>query len=129
VSLQTCSERGVSEPGAERRRATALWTTLVAMCAVCCAGPLLAVLTAVGLTAGVAALFIPALAVVAVAAGSAVWWLRRSSSRRTALTKQSPGRVVIAVPAVHRYSAVDSVVGPPAAGQQRSAASGEEAGP
>jgi hypothetical protein len=128
VSLQTCSERGLSEPGAERRGATALWTTLVAMCAVCCAGSLLAVLTAVRLTAGVAALFIPALAVVAVAAGSAVWWLRRSRSRRTALTKH-PGRVVIAVPAVHRYGAVDSVVGPPAAGQQRSAASREEAGP
>jgi Flp pilus assembly protein TadB len=109
----------VSESGDDRREATALWTTVVAMCAVCCAGPLLAVLTAVGLTAGVAALFIPALAVVAVTAGSAVWWLRRRRSRRTALTRQSPGRVVFAVPAVRRYGAVDSVVGHPAAEQQK----------
>jgi hypothetical protein len=119
----------VSEPGAERRGAAALWTTVVAMCLVCCAGPLLAVLTAVGLTAAMAAVFIPALAVVAAAAAFAVWWLRRRRSRTMALARQSPGRVVIAVSAQRRYDSVDSVGGPSAAGPQRSAASREVAGP
>ena len=52
---------------------------VVAACAACCAGPLLAVLAAIGVTSALAAFVLPGLAVVTVAAGGGVWWLRRRS--------------------------------------------------
>jgi hypothetical protein len=54
----------------------------VAACAVCCAGPLLAVLATLGTAAAIGAYFIPALAALAVAAAlGAIWLLRRRRSR------------------------------------------------
>ncbi|MCK9874687.1 hypothetical protein MXD59_02630 [Frankia sp. Ag45/Mut15] len=61
-------------PAASATRRSRPWSTIgtaaaaVAACAVCCAGPLLAVLGAVGATATIAAVWIPALAFVALAA-------------------------------------------------------------
>ena len=73
-----------ARPGDGRHGAVAIWAAAVAACAVCCAGPLLAVLAAVGVTAGVAAVAFPALSVLAVAALGGVWWLRRCSRARCA---------------------------------------------
>jgi len=52
---------------------------VAAACVVCCAGPLLAFLAAIGVASAVAAVFLPALAVVAVGAGGGIWWLRQRS--------------------------------------------------
>jgi hypothetical protein len=112
----------MSKPETERRGVAALWTAVVAACVVCCAGPVLAVLAALGLTAAVAAVFIPALAVVAAAAWAAVWWLRHRRTHREDEAKRSPDRVVIAAPALRPYAD-----GPPAVGPQRSAESGDAA--
>lgn len=79
----------------------ALWSAAVGACAVCCAGPLLAGLASVGLTAGVAAIAVPALAVVAVAAFGGVWWLRRR------------GRAGCAVPTAGSQDLGLPTVGPP----------------
>ena len=49
----------------------------VVACAACCAGPLLALLAAIGVTSAVAAIWLPALAVVALASLIGIWWLRR----------------------------------------------------
>ena len=62
----------------------ALVAAAVAGCAVCCAGPLLAGLAAVGLTAGILSFAVPGLAVLALVAGAALWWLRRRSARHCA---------------------------------------------
>jgi hypothetical protein len=79
-------------PNARRRLLrgdNALLGAAVAACAVCCAGPLLALLTAIGLTSAGLAIAVPAFAIVA--AGSAVGavWLRRRSRSRC----PAPGRV------------------------------------
>jgi hypothetical protein len=56
----------------------------VAACAVCCAGPIIGVLAAIGLTTGLAAIAFSALAVVAVAAIGAALLLRRRARARCA---------------------------------------------
>lgn len=61
----------------------------VAACAVCCAGPLVAVLTAVGLTATAAAIVVPMLLLVAALAAGGNWWLRRRARSRC-----TPSRIV-----------------------------------
>jgi hypothetical protein len=66
------------------RAGTAVWLGVVAACGVCCAGPVVAVLAALGLTSAVASLAVPAAGLVAVAAVAAAWWLRRRSRQRCA---------------------------------------------
>ena len=73
------------QPAVGRGGVVALWGAALAACAVCCAGPVLAVLAAVGVSAGVAAAAVPALAVVALAAFGGVWWLRRRARARCAV--------------------------------------------
>lgn len=68
---------------------------VVAACAACCAGPLLAVLAAIGVTSAVAAFALPGLAVVTVGAGGGIWWLRR---RRLAGCATPPGAVDLVAP-------------------------------
>ncbi|MET7279504.1 hypothetical protein ABZS29_14810 [Kribbella sp. NPDC005582] len=55
----------------------------VGACAMCCAGPILAVLGGLSIASVVAALWIPALAVVAVMALLAVVWVHRKRRRTT----------------------------------------------
>ena len=85
----------------------ALWGAVIAACAVCCAGPLLAVLAAVGVTAGVAALAVPALVVIALAASAGVWWVRRRAQARCAASATPPGPVEVAVPALRQPDSTD----------------------
>jgi hypothetical protein len=78
-------------PSTSAARRSRPWSTIataaaaVAACAVCCAGPLLAVLGAVGAAATVAAVWVPALAFVAVAAllGAVVVRRRRRAACQT----------------------------------------------
>ncbi|NED19842.1 hypothetical protein G3I31_17305 [Streptomyces sp. SID9913] len=63
----------------------------------CCAGPLLAILGTIGATSAIAALWIPALAVLAVAAGLGVLMVRR---RRTAACRTAPARADLGMPAL-----------------------------
>ncbi|MET7664721.1 MerR family DNA-binding protein [Streptomyces sp. NPDC005463] len=73
----------------------------VAACAVCCAGPLLAVLGGIGVTSAIGALWMPVLAVLAVAAGPGVVVVRYR--RRTASCRTAPAAVDLGMPAVaHR---------------------------
>ncbi|CAO5234978.1 hypothetical protein [Frankia sp. AgKG'84/4] len=78
------------------------WSTIggavaaVAACAVCCAGPLLAVLGTLAAAATVAAVWIPALASVAVVAFAGALVVRR---RRRAACRTDPGPVDLGVPA------------------------------
>ena len=76
--------------GAGRGGVVALWSAVVSVCAVCCVGPLLAVLAAVGVTAGVVALAVPGLAVVAAVAFGGLWWLERRQHPRCADPGPSP---------------------------------------
>ncbi|MFF3617337.1 hypothetical protein [Streptomyces sp. NPDC002580] len=68
-------------------RPSRAWGTLgagaaaVAACAVCCAGPILAVLGSIGVTSAIGALWMPALAVLTVAAGLGVFVVRRRRRR------------------------------------------------
>ncbi|MGW2787553.1 hypothetical protein ACWC3X_41215 [Streptomyces populi] len=77
------------------------WGTLgagaaaAAACAVCCAGPILAVLGSIGVTSAVGALWMPALAVLALAAGLGVLAVRR----RTASCHTAPARADLGMPA------------------------------
>ena len=68
---------------------------VVAACAACCVGPLLAVLAMIGVTSAVAAFVLPGLAVVTVAAGGGIWW-RRGRSRAGCATPA--GTVDLAMP-------------------------------
>jgi hypothetical protein len=80
------------------------WGTLgfgaaaVAACAVCCAGPFLAVLGSIGVTSAIGALRMPALAVLAVAAGLGVLVVRRR--RQTASCKTAPVRADLGMPTI-----------------------------
>jgi hypothetical protein len=72
-------------PNARRRLLrgdNALLGAAVAACAVCCAGPLLALLAAIGLTSAMLAIAVPAFAIVAAVSAVAVMWLRRRSRSR-----------------------------------------------
>jgi hypothetical protein len=87
--------------GAGRHGAVAPWGIFVAACAVCCAGPLLAALAAVGVSAGVAAVAVPALAVVAVAALGGGWWLRhRARARCGSSSTAAHDRADLGIPVV-----------------------------
>ncbi|WP_328828831.1 hypothetical protein OHT77_14685 [Streptomyces sp. NBC_00252] len=69
----------------------------VAACAVCCAGPLLAVLGGIGAASFIGAIWIPGLAVVAVAAASAAVWVQRRRKRASAC-QTGPGPVDVDMP-------------------------------
>ncbi|MGW5276936.1 hypothetical protein ACWEQP_31240 [Streptomyces sp. NPDC004044] len=79
------------------------WSTVlaglaaVAACAVCCAGPLLAVLGGIGLTSAVLAFWIPALAVSAAVAGLAFVLIRRRR-RSAACSTDEKGLVDLGMP-------------------------------
>ncbi|MEV4860778.1 hypothetical protein MRBLMF1_001997 [Streptomyces ossamyceticus] len=64
----------------------------------CCAGPLIAVLGGVGLASAVGALWLPALAVLAVACGLGVLTVRRR--RRTAACRTTPARADLGMPTI-----------------------------
>ncbi|WP_329298038.1 hypothetical protein OG410_05235 [Streptomyces sp. NBC_00659] len=53
----------------------------ITACAVCCAGPILVVLGGIGVTSAIGALWMPALAVLTVAAGLGVLVVRRRTTR------------------------------------------------
>lgn len=58
----------------------------IGACAVCCAGPLLALLGAIGVGSLIGALWVPALLVLAALAGAGVWLLRARRARACART-------------------------------------------
>ncbi|MPY52299.1 hypothetical protein FPZ41_28495 [Streptomyces sp. K1PN6] len=64
----------------------------------CCAGPLLAVLGGIGVTSAIGALWMPVLAVLAVAAGIGVLVVRRR--RRTTACRTVPARADLGMPTV-----------------------------
>ena len=68
---------------------------VVAACTACCAGPLLAVMVAIGVTSAVAAFVLPGLGLVTVAAGGGLWWGRRRSRAHCATPS---GAVSVAMP-------------------------------
>ncbi|MFJ8978746.1 hypothetical protein [Streptomyces sp. NPDC102282] len=70
----------------------------VAACAVCCAGPLLALLGGLGTASALASFWVPALAVVAVAAAVGAYVLHRR--RRAAACARTTGSVDLGLPAV-----------------------------
>lgn len=80
------------------------WGTLgagvaaLAACAVCCAGPLLAVLGGVGVASAVGALWMPVLAVLTVAATVAFLVVRRR--RRAAACRTTPAPTDLGMPTV-----------------------------
>ncbi|MGW5153184.1 hypothetical protein [Rhodococcus koreensis] len=76
----------------------------VAACAVCCAGPLLTLLAGIGVVSAGAALWMPALATVAVAAGLGAVIVRRRR-RRACRTPAGPVDLNIPTLAIHRPDA------------------------
>ncbi|MFE4959189.1 hypothetical protein ACFRCW_35575 [Streptomyces sp. NPDC056653] len=80
------------------------WGTLgvgaavLAACAVCCAGPLLAVLGGIGFASAVGAVWMPVLAVLAVATTVAFLVVRRR--RRAAVCRTTPARADLGMPTV-----------------------------
>ncbi|NEE09520.1 hypothetical protein G3M58_24075 [Streptomyces sp. SID7499] len=62
----------------------------VAACAVCCAGPLLAVLGGIGVTSAIGALWMPVLAVLAVAEAVGFAVVRRRRKRAACRTIPAP---------------------------------------
>ncbi len=93
------------KPSTSRSRRSRPWSTIgtaaaaVAACAVCCAGPLLAVLGAVGAAATVAAVWVPALAFVAVAALLGAVMVRR----RRAACQTPTGPVDLELPTLRNH--------------------------
>ncbi|WP_406422472.1 hypothetical protein OH809_11555 [Streptomyces sp. NBC_00873] len=69
----------------------------VAACAVCCAGPLLAVLGSVGAASVIGAIWAPVLAVLAVAAVVAAVWVHRRRKRASAC-QTGPATVDVGMP-------------------------------
>ncbi|MFF2955902.1 hypothetical protein ACFVVU_31700 [Kitasatospora sp. NPDC057965] len=83
-----------STPRPPRLRATlGAGAAVTAACAVCCAGPVLAVL---GVTSAIGALWMPVLAVIAVAAALGVLVLRKR--RRAASCRTSPAPADLGMP-------------------------------
>ncbi|MGW3457999.1 hypothetical protein ACWDRL_31525 [Streptomyces albidoflavus] len=88
-----------SSPGSRSSRPWSAFGTgaaAVAACAVCCAGPLLAVLGGIGVTSAIGALWLPVLAVLAVAAGLGILVVRRR--RRTASCRTAPAQADLGMP-------------------------------
>ncbi|MET7455206.1 hypothetical protein ABZT03_25590 [Streptomyces sp. NPDC005574] len=89
---------------ASSSRPTRAWGTLgagaaaVAACAACCAGPLLAVLGGIGVTSALGALWMPALAVLAVAAGLGILVVRHR--RRTSFCRTASESADLGMPTV-----------------------------
>jgi hypothetical protein len=86
----------MTAPHPDPRRRTGLagigaGVAALAACALCCAGPLLALLGGVGLLSAAGAVFIPVLAILALAAAVGVIWLLR---RRRAAACRIPAGVV-----------------------------------
>ncbi|MCK9922477.1 hypothetical protein MXD61_11400 [Frankia sp. AgPm24] len=93
-------------PSTSATRRSRPWSTIgtaaaaVAACAVCCAAPLIAVLGAIGTAATVAAVWIPALAFVAVAALLGAVIIRR---RRRAACQTATGPVDLNPPTLRHH--------------------------
>ncbi len=81
----------------------AIWAAALAACGVCCAGPVVAILAAIGLTSAMAAIAVPALAAVALAAAVALWWLRRRGRRGRA----PAGEVLLPSPTLRTRDELD----------------------
>lgn len=69
---------------------------VVAACALCCAGPLFAILGSIGIASAVGAIWLPGLAVLTVVAAIGVVWLRRR--RRASICPVRP--VDVALPTI-----------------------------
>ncbi|WP_327370703.1 hypothetical protein [Streptomyces sp. NBC_01217] len=87
----------MTTPPSSRKSALSMGLFAVAACAVCCAGPLLAVLGGIGAASVIGAIWIPALAVVAVAAVVAALWLHRRRQKASAC-RSGPGPVDVDMP-------------------------------
>lgn len=104
----------MTEPSRRPRPWSAIATgaAAVSACAVCCAGPLLALVGGLSIVSLAGAIWIPALAIVAVAAlVGAVWVLRRrkASSCRTSFTDTSaPVDLGMPAPAAHTNTRADT---------------------
>lgn len=81
-----------SPPPRSRWSAIGLGAAALAACTACCAGPVLATLGGIGLASALAAIWIPALAVVSVLAVIGAFWLRR---RRVRHARRHAGTVVM----------------------------------
>lgn len=94
----------MSHPASSPSRRPRPWGTAgaglatVAACAVCCAGPLLALLGGIGAASALASFWVPALAVVAGAAAVGSYVLHRR--RRAAACHTTTGPVDLGLPAV-----------------------------
>lgn len=88
------------QPGKTRRpwQLAGAGALAVGACAVCCAGPVLAVLGGLSVASLAAAVWIPALAVVAVAAVAGVAWLLRKRRRTTCAAPTGPVDVGMPAP-------------------------------
>ncbi|MFH9295799.1 hypothetical protein [Streptomyces sp. NPDC017520] len=95
----------MSHPAPSPSRSPRPWSTVgaglatVAACAVCCAGPLLALLGGIGAASALASLWIPALALVAVAATVGAYVLHRRR-RASACKTTTEGPVDLGLPTV-----------------------------
>ncbi|WP_262418172.1 hypothetical protein [Streptomyces sp. SP2-10] len=87
-----------SSPRPPRWGALGAGAAAVAACAMCCAGPLLAVLGGIGVTSAIASLWLPVLAVPAVVAGIVALVLRRR--RETAACRTASTRADLGMPAI-----------------------------
>ncbi|MFD4764233.1 hypothetical protein ACFWOJ_37090 [Streptomyces sp. NPDC058439] len=94
----------MNSPASSSSRRPRPWGTVgaglaaVAACAVCCAGPLLALLGGIGAASALASFWVPALAVVTGAATVGAYVLHRR--RRAAACETTAGPVDLGLPAV-----------------------------
>lgn len=75
-------------------------------CAVCCAGPLLAVLGGIGILATAAAVWVPALLALAVAAAAGMVWVLRRRQASGCATMPGPAEIGMPSPARRRRPAL-----------------------
>ncbi|MFE0876000.1 hypothetical protein ACFW4X_14190 [Streptomyces smyrnaeus] len=101
----TVPPRAASRPS-RPRSALGAGAAVIAACAMCCAGPLPAVLGGTGITSAIGALWMPALAIPAVAAGLDVLVVRRR--RRTAGCRTSLAPADLGMPTVGPRPGVDA---------------------
>ncbi|BBY96366.1 hypothetical protein MGALJ_60350 (plasmid) [Mycobacterium gallinarum] len=86
----------MNESQRRARRWSGAGAAVVAACALCCAGPLLAILGSIGIGSAVGAIWLPGLAALTVVAAIGALWLRR---RRRASICQA-GRVDVSMPTI-----------------------------